>query len=120
MGEVVARLDNNGGGFSNTKYLSDISDIYPVTFYKLSSPSMVGYLANMIPNILVFLFITGVPYLPVLGNATIIIIIFWRRKTQVLAVQLRANLEDREGVSEDKENIKRDTAVYRALYHPCI
>ena len=76
MGEVVARLDDNGGGFPNAKYLSDISDTYPVMFYKLSSPSMVGYLADMIPNILVFLFIVGVPYLPVLWNATIIVIVF--------------------------------------------
>ena len=75
----------------------------------------------MVSNIPVFSFIYGAPYLPALGNTTIAVIIFWRKKIRALIWRLKDNLEERkEVVVEEEDNIERDVEVYRDLDHPCI
>ena len=52
----------------------------------------------MVSNIPVFSFIYGAPYLPALGNTTIAVIIFWRKKIRALIWRLKDNLEERKEV----------------------
>ena len=79
IGNIVARLGDKNTSFPNMCYLLEHTDVYLVTFFELADCNIIGYLPNMIPNVLVFLFIIRALFLLSLINATIMVIVFWRR-----------------------------------------
>ena len=119
-GEMVARMDEPEHRFPNARYLSDISHVHPVTLFELGDPSAIGYSQDMTPNIPIFPFIHGASYLPALGNATIAVIVFWRRRIQELALRVKKNIEDRDEQASEEELIGKDVEVFIELKKPCV
>ena len=120
IGNIVARLGDKNTSFPNMCYLLEHTDVYLVTFFELADCNIIGYLPNMIPNVLVFLFIIRALFLLSLINATIMVIVFWRRGIQQLVFQLKKNLEEQDKLNDKRILIKSSAKVYSELENPSI